>query len=184
MKTLRDFLLAEAKKQKKEKRQPPEGYGKASIAGGITKEGLQILQRLSGVDDDGEEVSYGDIMKKIQEPQKIKDNFGVSSIGSLRDLMGKKGIFSQSEGGKRMQEIFLESAAASRFIRGEGGYRIKLKSGWNTLARTEPSSQKVIMFWVNTLYNVYILGTNVQSKKEDLIYFFSEDKKYMIVDEK
>lgn len=181
MRTLKDFLLAEAKK---EKRQPPEGYEPASTTGGITKDGLLILQRLSGIDDDGSAVSYADIMKKIQDPKDIKENFGVSSIGSLRELMGTKGIFSSGEGAKRMQEIFLESNPAAKFIRGEGGYRVKLRDGWMSLAKTDKSSQKVIMFWVNTLYNVYVLGANAQSKQEKLLYFFSSDKKYMIVDEK
>jgi len=181
MKTLRDFLLAEAK----EKRQAPEGYEKAKTQGGITKDAVRILQTLSGIDDDGEKVSFADIKNNLLEPKIIKDNFGVASIASLKELFGKSGIFSSSaEGAIRMQEIFLQSDLASKHIRGEGGWRIKLKEGWPGLARTEASSQKVIMFWVNTLYNVYVLGTGSKSKQEKLIYFFSEDKRYMIVDEK
>lgn len=183
MRNLRDFLLAEAKSEEKEERQPPEGYEPASTKGGITKIGLQILQQLSGIDDDGSTVSYGDIMRRIQEPAEIKENFGVPSLNGLDELLGKKGIFGSSEGAKRMQEIFLESNPAARFIRGEGGYRVKLRDGWVGLAKTEKSSQKVIMFWVNTLYNVY-KGDTAKSQKEKLLYFFSEDKKYVIIDEK
>ena len=180
MKTLRDFLISEAKD---EERQPPEGYEPASVKGGITKVGLQILQQLSGVADDGSEVSYGDIMKRIQDPQDIKENFGVASLDGLNELLGTKGIFGSSEGAKRMQEIFLESVPAAKFIRGEGGYRVKLRDGWTTLAKTEKSSQKVIMFWVNTLYNVY-KGESAKSQNEKLLYFFSSDKKFVIIDEK
>ena len=189
MKSLRSFLLEEARihegdensekpkddTPKPEKRPAPSGYTWGSTKGGITKEGQAIMKQLTGEDDSGKAISFSKI--RLDDAKEIKKKAGFGSVGSLEDLM-KKMISGSSEGAQAFQEVFRKMTPGPR---GVGGHEIELASGWDKLARRQKSSEKVLMFWVNTLYNVYLKGTNKDKIK--LKFLFSDDMKTMVVDE-
>ena len=190
MRTLRDFLLAEAtlregEENKKPKTPPkpkptikiPSGFRRASVSGQMSKTGIGILKDLSG--DDG--AKYSDVKLSDLSVKHIKKQFGVpgNNINDLGDLCSREGLFSKSAAGaKIMQQLFTGSDLAAAEHDGVGGYIIDLHPQWGNLADTPKSSEKLIMFWLNSLYNVYV-NRNVEKIK--LRYFF--DDKSLIVQE-
>ena len=186
MRTLRDFLLAETRineggedksPRKKPKPEPksnkeenvPPGFQGASVSGSLTKIGVQVIKSLGG-----EEAKYSQIKFSDVQEQHIRTQFGVSTkkINDLRDLVGRRGLFSSAKGAKIMQELFLASEAAAKKHKGVGGYILKMDSDWAKIGGTSASSQKLVMFWLNALYNVYVKG-NLDNVK--LRFWFSND---------
>jgi len=186
MKTLLEFLIAESKLQEGEENKTenpkseivvPPGYRRASVSGSMTKTGLAILKDLTG--EDGQK--YSDVKLTDVSVKNIKKKFGVpgNMINDLGDLCGNKGLFSKSgEGAQIMQQLFINSNLAGIKYDGIGGYRIEMHPDWAKMAETKPSSEKLIMFWLNALYNVYV---NRNIEKIKLRYFF--DDKSLIVQE-
>ena len=171
MRTLRDFLLAEAMlNEKKEEKPIPPGYAKASTGGGLTKSGVQILKQLSG--DEG--AKYSDIKYSDVTVEHIRSASGadVSKINDLKDLCLKGILKGNSDGAKTMRQLFRKVDYAARENPGTDGFVITLHSDWGKLADAPKSSQKLIMFWVNALYNVYV-ENKIEAVK--LRYYFSND---------
>ena len=77
-----------------------------------------------------------------------------------------------------MQQLFTDSVIAASEYDDVGGYLLTLHGEWPKLADTDKSSEKLIMFWLNALYNVYV-NRNVEKVK--LRYFFSN--KALIIQE-
>ena len=113
MRTLRDFLLAEAMlNEKKEEKPIPPGYAKASTGGGLTKTGVQILKQLSG--DQG--AKYSDINYSDVTVEHIRSAFGadVDKINDLKDLCLRGILRGNSEGAKTMRQLFRKVDYAAR----------------------------------------------------------------------
>lgn len=162
MKNLRSFLLEEGRKQKVE---APAGYRHASVSGKISNIGLQSIRDFGqGVDSSGEIISYKDWNKS--SASKIKKNMKLGSINdrSLKALI-QVAVFGGSEGSKTLQKVF------TNWKKTADGYAISLVKDWQYMAKTSKSTEKVIMFWINSLWNVYVIDEN-QSQGE-LEYFFS-----------
>ena len=190
MRTLRDFLLAESvlregqednnkTKNKSDDAPPvPYGYSRASISGRISKTGLALLKNYTG----DEAVKYSDVKLSDISVKNIKSKFGVSSgaINDLDDLCSTRGLFSSTEGAEIMKQLFTGFKAAGTIQRGIGGYSIQLRKDWQKLADTGPSSEKIIMFWINSLYNVYV---NRSIDKTKLRFYFANDGSNFIVQE-
>ena len=184
MRTLRDFLIAEArlheggnenkskapkpKPSSKEVRVPP-GFAKASVSGSMTRMGLATIKQLGG-----EDAKYGQVKLSDVTVSHIRKSFGAKSaaINNLRDLVGTKGLFSSAPGAQTMQELFRSMKPAAKVQKGTDGYIIGMIGDWKKIAGTEKSSQKVIMFWINALYNVYV-KRDIEAIK--LKFWFSGD---------
>jgi len=163
MRTLRDFLIAEARLHEGEEEKIPPGFSKASVSGSMTRLGVKTIQQLGG-----EEAKYGQVKMNDVTVAHILKKFGApkGSIKDLKDLVGKNGLFGQAEGAKIMQELF-------RSMKPSGaGYTIKMIGDWKKIAGREKSSQKLIMFWINALYNVYV-KRDLEAIK--LKFWFSND---------
>ena len=190
MRTLRDFLLAESvlregqeynnkTKNKSDDAPPvPNGYSRSAISGRISKTGLALLKNYTG----DEAVKYSDVKLSDISVKNIKSKFGVSSgaINDLDDLCSTRGLFSSTEGAEIMKQLFTGFKAAGTIQRGIGGYSIQLRKDWQKLADTGPSSEKIIMFWINSLYNVYV---NRSIDKTKLRFYFANDGSNFIVQE-
>ena len=179
MKTLRDFLIAESKEQNTP--QTPLGWRKGSTQGRISNEGLAIIKQfLEGQDDDGKVFKYSSRTKINLEQVRNNMKLSLSKDFSLGDLLGRKGVMNrESPGAKRLQLIFRSCQQSGAVERGLGGYVFELNPEWTKLANTQKSSEKILMFWINTLYNVYKqTGT---SDRVQLKFFFKGNM--MLVDE-
>lgn len=184
MRTLRDFLIAEArlheggdenkpkapkpKPSSKEVRVPP-GFQKASTSGSITRMGVNTIKQLGG-----EDAKYGQVKLSDVTVAHIKKQFGAraGAINSLRDLVGTKGLFSSAPGAQTMQELFRSMKPAAKIQKGTDGYILGMIGDWAKIAGTPKSSQKLIMFWINALYNVYVKR---DLEKVKLKFWFSGD---------
>lgn len=165
MKTLRDFLIAEARLQESEEIKVPPGFSPASTKGPITRMGVATIKQLGGEEAKYNQVKISDVTEKH-----IRSQFGgdASKINNLRDLVGTKGLFSNAKGAKVMQGLFTNSQSA----RGVDGYTIEMISDWAKIGGRPKSSQKLIMFWINALYNVYV-KRDLEAVK--LKFWFSND---------
>ena len=168
MRTLREFLIAEARlheggdenkpkspkpeSSSKEVKVPP-GFQKASVSGSMTRSGVVTIKQLGG-----EDAKYGQVKLSDVTVAHIRKKFGARSgaIQNLRDLVGTKGLFSSAPGAKIMQGLFRNMKPAAKVQKGTDGYIVGMIGDWKKIAGTDKSSQKVIMFWINALYNVYV----------------------------
>ena len=179
MKKLQEYLIAEAKKS--EAKQVPIGWRKGSTQGRISNEGLEIIRQfLEGEDNDGETFKYSKRTNVDLERVRKNMKLGLNKQSPLGDILGRKGIMNKSSAGaKRLQLIFRSCQQSGAVEKGLGGYVLELNSEWSKLANTEKSSEKILKFWVNTLYNVY--KQTGSSDRVQLKFFFKGN--LLLVDE-
>jgi len=164
MKTLRDFLLAEAKEDKKNKNDKttkpaieyPEGFKVVDNRGGLTaeaKEAMGAANFTAAMD-----------LAATKNPQKIMDEFGsvngTSHYEVLKSVVGNKNKFNQ---------VFQNKVSKLPGV--EGGIILYFVSNdWVTLASKAPSSKRLVKFWIQSLLLAY--GVKSPSK---LTYVANED---------
>ena len=189
MKSLRSFLLAESRMNEGDEPAPkpkpkiddnvPEGYRKGSVKGKISKAGMEVMKQIAGETPEGKPVHFKNF--NVADKDKIKKAAGFGGVDDLKSLVGENGMFSSSDGAEKLQQVFRGSAVAASVSPGASGYALTLADGWEKLAGRGPSSEKVLMFWVNTLYNVYVENSNTESTT--LKFYFSAGNKNVIVQE-
>jgi len=156
MRSLRDFLLAEAKDNKSEK--IPEGFKKIETRGGLTgvakeamggsyKEGIEAAATKEGKDQ-------------------IKEKLKGSGSGSI-----KKILTSVVKTPNPLDDVFVGIYEKSDDLIGDNdGVIIKLSpSNWTSLAGTASSSQRLLKFWLQSTLVAYGLSSKhiVSIKAED-----------------
>ena len=184
MRTLRDFLYKEFKlneeTESSDPKLPPVGWIKGSTGGRISKEGLQIIRQFAQAENnEGKIVKYS--QRTNIDVDRVIKNMGLDlgSNSSLGDILGLKGVMNPSSvGAKRLQLIFQSVDQSGSVAPGRGGYVFDLNPEWPQLAGRPKSSQKILMFWINTIYNIYKTGNPDDTQ---LRFFFKGDK--MMVDE-
>lgn len=179
MRTLQEYLIAETKEPKQN--QTPLGWRKGSTQGRISNEGLAIIRQfLEGEDNDGETFKYSTRTNVDLERVRKNMKLGLGKTASLGDILGRKGVMNRnSPGAKRLQLIFRSCQQSGAIQKGLGGYILELNPEWSKLANTSKSSEKILMFWLNTLYNVY--KQTGSSDKTQLKFFFKGN--LLLVDE-
>ena len=147
MKTLKDFLLEEAKNDKNEKpgvpqKSYPEGFKVVSNQGGLTKEAQEAMGAAN--------FTAAMDIAAVKNPQKIFDEFGsVSGKKTPYDIL--KGIVGNKN---KFNEIF--EAKVSKLPDYPDSVVLYFKSNdWTSLAKTESSSSRLIKFWIQSLLLAY-----------------------------
>lgn len=172
MKTLRDFLLAEAKEEDKDKKKskkpssgPPHSMFKdISNVGSITKQAEEFLggkikdSKAAAASDAGRQQIRKNLVPKGDPPG------GDDPYKILEWLMGK---------GTKLNDVFGEKTQIKdKFI------ILKLKGGWENLAGQgkDKSSKKLLKFWVSSALVAYGV-----SKAWDLGYAMNDADNLMMV---
>jgi len=174
MRTLRDFLLAEAKEDEKQEdkgknsegettnKELPDGFVIVSNRGSLTKEAQEAMGAKNWN-------SAMDIAA-TKNPKKIKDKLGsVSGTGVYAVL---KSIMANNND---LDEVFKKEVGKVPQI--EDSCVLQFKSNdWQTLAKTSSSSQRLVKFWISSALTAY--GVDKVSKKT---YAINEDTDQFIV---
>ena len=156
MKTLRDFLLAEAKEDNKGKNNKgeasqksyPEGFAIVSNQGGLTKEAQEAMGAAN--------FTAAMDIAAVKNPQKIFDEFGSVSGKTPYDVL--KGIVGNKN---KFNEVF--QAKVSKLPEYPDSVVLYFKdNSWTTLAKTESSSSRLVKFWIQSLLLAY--GVKTPSK--------------------
>ena len=156
MKSLRDFLLAEANNDDKKENRPttelPEGFEKISNKGRLTKE-ASIAMGGSFKEGMKSAAESSAVRTKIKEELKA----GTPNSSSIRDII-KRVVIAKNE----LDKIF-RTKTEKDF--GEDGVIISFKSGdWTKLAGTKSSSSRLVKFWLQSSLVAY--GYNSESALE------------------
>ena len=153
MRTLRDFLLAEAKEEEnkdnkgkdnktsKPEAEYPEGFKVVDLRGGLTdlaKEAMGAKNFTAAMD-----------LAATKNPDKIKQEFGTvngtSHYEILKSVVGNKNKFNQ---------VFQKKV--SPLPGHEGGIILYFVSNdWTTLAGKSESSKRLVRFWLQSLLLAY-----------------------------
>ena len=172
MRTLRDFLLAEAKEDENKddknsessttNKQLPDGFTVVSNRGSLTKEAQEAMgaQNWNSAMD----------IAATKNPKKIKDKLGsVSGTGVYAIL---KSIMANNND---LDEVFKKEVGKVTQI--EDSCVLQFKSNdWQTLAKTSSSSQRLVKFWISSALTAY--GVEGVSKKT---FAVNEDTDQFIV---
>ena len=162
MKTLREFLIAEAKEDKTNEK-IPEGFSIIKSSGGLTGAAKEAM---GGSFKAGLEAASSSKGK-----QKIIDQLKGTGSDTIKSI-----ITSVVKTKNDLDEVFIEISSKSEEIIGDkDGVVIKLNaSEWPTLAGREKSSLRLLKFW---LYST-LLAYGYQKKG---VVFAISDKKDSIV---
>lgn len=162
MRTLRDFLLAEAKGEDKNKTgnkgenkegetsrfDYPEGFQVVSNKGGLTKEAQEAI----GAKNFSEAMDIA----AVKNPKKIIDEFGSVNGKTPYDIL--KGVVGNKN---KFDEVF--QSKVSRLPNYPDSVVLYFKdNSWTSLAKTESSSSRLVKFWIQSLLLAY--GAKTPSK--------------------
>ena len=167
MKTLRDFLLAEAKIDKDDKTTKPannypEGFKVVDLRGGLTdlaKEAMGAKNFSAAMD-----------LAATKKPEKIIEEFGTVSGKTHYDIL--KGVVGNKN---KFNQVF--QPKVSKLPGYEGGIILYFVSNdWTTLAGKAESSKRLVRFWIQSLLLAY--GIDKPSK---LTYLANVDDDHFAV---
>ena len=168
MRTLRDFLLAEAKEENKGKNEEgestrmnlPDGFVIVSNRGSLTKEAQEAMgaKNWSSAMD----------IAATKDPKKIKDKLGSVSGNTVHDVL--KSIMANEND---LDEVFKKKVGKINSIEDSCVLQF-LSNDWTTLAKTASSSQRLVKFWISsalTAYGVDAAGKRTYAINEDTDQF-------------
>lgn len=164
MRTLRDFLLAETKKEASDNKnkQLPPGFTIISNRGSLTKEAQEAMgaRNWSSAMD----------IAATKDPAKIKKSLGTVSGNDPYSIL--KGIMKNDND---LDEVFEKSVGRIPNV-GDSIVLQFISNDWTTLARTSSSSQRLVKFWINSALQVY--GDTASGKRT---YAVNEDTDQFLV---
>lgn len=160
MRTLREFLIAEAKESETES-DTPKGYEPIEMRGRITNQ-LKELLKEKGIDLNLKSDKASKSLNAIRDPEKLLKDLKITGTTDFLKLFQ---AFAKSQ---EMKGVFTGVTEKDK-IGGKDAIKVQLSKGFESLAGRRNSTLKFIKFWCTSTAIAAGINIEVTAKYEYLV---------------